>query len=477
MDVMTTLEITDSHVKLFQSKLTKAGAVITFCDVRKIETPSEDELSKLLAGLVTAKKIAFKNFLLIIPRRLGILRQMTLPSVQDAEISKMAGLQIINKVPYSREDIIYDYAIIEKETTGYTRVLVAIVHRDVVQRYLKIFHKAGIHPQRLTLSSAGLLNWLNYQKTKIRSDDRTVTVLINVDENDAEICFCHKQKLLFSRSIQFGAHDLTPERIPGFAEQIDLTIRSYRKDKMGPEIDHFVVVSTRKEVSFLKEQIEQEYKLKVDALTPVDHLPCSKELNLAGLWEGSGVSVAAVTGPLLTDIGGSFNLLPEGVRDDKSAKFKRSQNVQSALLAACALLLVVGALNVESYRDARRLNRIKNKLAEMKPATEKAKQTVQLVNFVKDNIYGQIKVADFISELYRLTPQDIAFRSLSYNEPGGVTMQGFSQSGTSVNNFQSQLVGSAMFKEVNLQYASRSRIFNQELTDFKITCQLFKGKK
>ena len=475
-DLLTTLEITDSHIKLFQSRFSKANATLTFCDIRKMDNPSEEELSKALTGLAAAKKIAFKNLLLMIPRRLGILRQMTLPASDDIEINKMVGLQIINKVPYSREDIIYDYSIIEKETSGYTKILVAIVHRDIVQRYLALLGKAGIHPQKITLSSAGLLNWLNYQKAKVPSDDKGLTVLINIDASDSEICFCQKQKLFFSRSIQFGARDFVPERIAGFVEQIDLTIRSYQKDKMGPDVNHFMMITTKKEVSLLKEQLQNEYKLNIAVRTPIDNLPCSKDLNLSFIWQESGLSIAAVTGPCFSGAEGILNLIPEEIRDTKAVKFKRDQGVKSALLVAGVLILAVGAFNVESYRDARRLSRIKSKMSEMRPATDKAKKMVKVVDFVKDNIYGQAMVAEVISELYRLTPQDIAFRSVSYDAKGGMTIQGFSQSGTSVNNFQSQLVSSPMFKEVNLQYASRSRIFNQELTDFKITCQLVRRK-
>ncbi len=474
-ELIIALEVTDTHIKLLQGKGAAADKIITAGEIHAVHTPSDDELIKTLSDIVTAKRFRAPT-VVIIPRRFTILKQMSLPSTEETEIRKIIDLQIINKVPYSREDIIYDYLLLEKDPSGYSKVLVVIVHRDVIQRYLKIANKARLQVSRFTLSSIGLLHWFSYQVTKGRLQLLQPTVLINIDETDAEICFCQNDKLLFSRGIPFGAKDLTDQHLPDFLEQVALTLKSYQKDNMGPDVASFVLISTIPQVNLLKEKLKEEYQIPIEILTPIDNLSCPKDLNLSSIWGQSGVSLAVSLGTLLAPDTKLLNLLPVDVRHSGALKFKRQQGVKTILLICITLLMGLFAVNSEFYRYRHQLTDLQGKIVQFKPQIEEAKKINQLVSFVRKNIYGRIPIADVIAELYRLTPDDIAFSALSINDQGIITIQGFSQSPGSVNTFQSQLVNSSMLKEVTLQYASRSRVFNEALTDFKITCQLNRKK-
>ena len=81
-------------------------------------------------------------------------------------------------------------------------------------------------------------------------------------------------------------------------------------------------------------------------------------------------------------------------------------------------------------------------------------------------------MSDVIHELLRLMPQDLSLRSIYLDEQRRLSVQGYAQAATSVNNFQAGLVKSAAFAEVNLEYATKRKIFNMEVTDFKISFKL-----
>jgi len=84
-------------------------------------------------------------------------------------------------------------------------------------------------------------------------------------------------------------------------------------------------------------------------------------------------------------------------------------------------------------------------------------------------------MVDIIHRLYRLTPENVSYRSLSIDENDNLTIQGISEKRVDVNEFQKNLIGSPLFKDVNLKYATQRRVFEGEITDFKITCQIVRS--
>ncbi|MFH0911158.1 MAG: hypothetical protein V1918_06625, partial [Planctomycetota bacterium] len=111
----------------------------------------------------------------IIPRNLITLRNVAFPSHDPLEISKMVELQATRQTPYSRGDIIIKHSIIEKDPSGYSKVLLAIAHKDVINRYLKIIDKTAITPSLFTLSSQGVCSYYEaYQNIRpIRKQCKT----------------------------------------------------------------------------------------------------------------------------------------------------------------------------------------------------------------------------------------------------------------------------------------------------------------
>ena len=90
---------------------------------------------------------------------------------------------------------------------------------------------------------------------------------------------------------------------------------------------------------------------------------------------------------------------------------------------------------------------------------------------------GIARAADLINELTSIVPEEISFRSLYLDESGGFTIHGYAQSSSSVNDFQVNLVKSSFFQDVNRQFSTKRRIFNMDVTDFKITSTLNIGEK
>jgi len=470
--ITTSIEITDSHIKLLQCKQARVTKVVSYCDVQKITVFSDKDISKLLASMISTKNVRSNNLVGVIPRRFAILKHITLPSQSPDEIKKMIDLQVANDVPYAREDIVFDYTVVEKGESGHTKVLAFIIHQEVVNRYLKLFHESGLYPNKLTISSVGLSEWLNFNEGQIKSGASLPTVLVYMDQNNAEICFCANKKLYFSRNINYGAKDLSEESVGLFIKQFYLTMGTYKKEQMGPEIENIVLVSTVSRISLIQEELSKESDLPVHVFQPSDHLPCEKSADISSMWGESGLSVLVGVGLLFSNIEKLPNFIPENFQTTETAKQQTKFWIKFGFLIILTFLLSVAAFGIDAYKNSDYLGQVQKRIAEIKPKSKKAEEQIRKMKIIDEKLYNRVSIANLFSKLHGLTPETVAFRSIDINEKGRILIHGFSQEGVSVSKFQGNLVNSSLFKDVNLQYSNKIKIFNKEMIDFKILCQI-----
>ncbi len=475
--IITVMEITDSHAKLYQAKSIRNSRIVTSCDMKVLVKFTDQEIVEILNGFANQRSIPSQTLITVIPRRFAILKQLTFPSHVDEEIRKMIGFQLMQKVPYALEDLILDYIPIEKKPDGYTKALVVAIHKDVAYRYLNILNQAGLKSDRLILSSQGLVKWYFFAGRKGVSDLRGAVCLMNIDAINCEICFCYQQKLLFSRHISFGAQDIHPEQIEAFAKQIDLSFKAYHKENLGPQLTKIVMVTAQSQVDLLQKKLEENYKLPVEIVLPTDQIPFDKGVNMARLTEHKWASAAAGLGILVGELKGEINFLPKEVHDTTRLRLRKRQWVKSLFIFLLTCALGLSIFQVEHLNKKKILEDIQKKIAEIKPEVNHAEQKIRAVQFVHDAFKNRVLVVDMLAEFYRFIPEDMKIGSIYLSEKKSLIIQGEASNQNSINSFQNNLVRSPLFKEVTLQYATKRMRFREEYTEFKITCQVVLGKE
>ncbi|MBF0384389.1 MAG: pilus assembly protein PilM [Candidatus Omnitrophica bacterium] len=472
--ISSVIEITESSVKLLQYKGSSGKKVFLSADVKPLVDFNDEELVKSLNGFIVSRSIGSGDLTLIVPRKFAILKQMKLPSHNEAEIKKMIGLQLVSQLPYSLEDVIYDYLLIEKDSSGYSRALVFVLHKDVSQRYINLLEKVGLRPNVLTVSSLGILGWLNYQ-TEIQSINlHSPVIVVDIDMQHSEICFLNNLQLLFSRNVDWGLRDLNEDNPIELLGQIELSLEAYNKENMGPAVKRVMIISCENTAEGLKKRIEEELKLPVDILYALDNLTFQKSFNLASMKDNRLISLTVALGHALENVKHALNLLPKEIHDSEKIKKQTKKAVKFGFLFLSSLLLCAAIMAVDLYQRRNYLRKIEMKAEDINPKLKDAKNKLQFVKFFNEEYKGQTSVADIIAGLIDITPLDISYRSVYLDENGAFTLQGYAQKGASVNDLQSKMVKSPIFKEVNLQFATKRMTYNMELTDFKIIAQIIK---
>ena len=185
---ITTIEFTEKFIKVLQADKGKKTKLI-YLNVREMTQNSDQALSENIAAAMSAGRKKTGYLVGIFPRRWVTMRQLSLPSQIEPETRHMIDFEVDRYAPYPREDIVYDYIFLNKEANGHSKVLIIIIQKDILTRYLKILAGARLHPDRITISSVGLAAFANHHGGKGRP-----LALFRIESSQSAICFCQAGK-------------------------------------------------------------------------------------------------------------------------------------------------------------------------------------------------------------------------------------------------------------------------------------------
>ena len=87
----------------------------------------------------------------LLPRREVIVRQIALPGVAAKDIEGAIRFQLDTLHPYGEDEVVWGWSPL-----AYGAVLVGIVPRTIIQRYVALFNEAGLAARSFTFSAAAV---------------------------------------------------------------------------------------------------------------------------------------------------------------------------------------------------------------------------------------------------------------------------------------------------------------------------------
>ncbi|MCK5213915.1 MAG: pilus assembly protein PilM [Candidatus Omnitrophica bacterium] len=472
-DTVTALEITPKYLKLLHANIQKGKCSVLHSIVRSLESDGTKDIAGVLRETISSHKIPASSVSVIIPRHQVIQKVMHLPAQNDAEIRDMLNLQIPQHVPFAREEIIFDYLLLEKEGSGYAKVLVYVCAREIIKKVLDVIEAAKLEFDSLSLSSAGIRGWWRQLKS-FKDNFSEVSLLVNMEDSHVELCFFHEGRLLFSRDIFLGFCDLEQGGGSGIIKQMGLTLRSFQNDFNAFHVTKVFLVENSPRTALLSDALEGFYKLPVERLAPFAAVGASlsETGDRAGLRSTVEASLIELLGFVMNDGGSSVSFVPTDVVASKRAAVHKKAYLKTLILFIVAVTLGVSVLGINIYRKQSYFDIVQEELAQFKQEIKEAERKIEFIRFAETLSQKKIFIADIFKELYQITPEDIMFRSLVINQKGKFLIEGYAVEGMSVNSFQNSLVNSKMFSGVSLQFATKRKRLKKEYTEFKISCQL-----
>src|SRR3989338_5034721 len=135
---VTVLSVDGQWLKLLHAARTPRGRTVTSLIALPMQDVSLPDLVMALRARCQAQGVEPESVLIANPSHLTTTRVFSVPSSDWREIRDIVDLQAEKHTPYSKEEILTDFSVVESEASGYSKVMLVIAHQDVVNRAVQI---------------------------------------------------------------------------------------------------------------------------------------------------------------------------------------------------------------------------------------------------------------------------------------------------------------------------------------------------
>ncbi len=457
MKTPVVIEINEEFLKIAlpPTSMTK-GSQTGDCIAKPIGHLDDKQIGELLAKTLQLLKIKPHPLTLCIPRNQVTVRMLNLPSADRNELNQMLGLRIAQIVPYKKEEVVYDYVIGGTDEMGYTKLMLVIIHRDILKRQLKIIEMAGFSADEITLSSLAVhQRILSSQRSGISAQE--LYLVLDVDSSYTDFIVFDRENVLFTRAIamKIDNGDLNVSGINKLWGEVRQSLVIFHNE-VSNKNPLKVFLSGGKIVLELEKAIGGEF----DMPSKVVETPYPEQ----------NVSFTALSELILGGRKKRISLIPPELQVRKNLKDKMRELTITGSLAAyflMALLLFFGGkLGIQQAY----LSRLKdyNKTLEENAGT--LLRDYKRIKFVKGFIGQRESLLGIFTEIQKIIPQDIAMDSISVHDDHSVTFKGHCRETSNVFDFVKTLEDSKYFKNAAVK-STRTRKqnnSNEEITEFEI---------
>jgi Tfp pilus assembly PilM family ATPase len=429
----------------------------------ELEGLSRADLLKVcgLHGLQKATVIA------CFPRQMVNVRLFDLPSGDPQEIADMIDLQIARQTPYSREEIVHDYRLIDSERDGYTRVMLMIAQLGQVRQRVRMLEELGLDVEAVTVSTDGWLGAI--QAGADRQPESTgQTAYLDLDSAYGDFMVLQKGLPLFSRSIPVGARDLMADpqkQEEKLLQELSRAMETFRNETPSGDVRRLVLSGAAAWVEGLAERLQEGLKIavtvsrspvRVERLGEDPHL---QEVSITGL-----LGAAAAPGEL------QVNLIPESVSLRKMLAVKARQTAVAAILVMAILALL--SIWAESRMQRREvyLAQLNRMIKETGKAADDIDAMRKKVALVSARLETSMIPLTIVGELHDMLGNRIALSSVEIKPGDQIVCRGIADAGEDVNQLVKSLEDSLLFKNVKTTQTRKGK----DGVEFEVACDMEK---
>ncbi len=464
MKAPVAIEINEQYLKIVTAKSFVKQRQLTDCLFRSIADLDDKKISELISGIFRQEKIRPHPVVVCVPRNQVTVRTLHLPSRDRKEIDQMLELHIGRIVPYKKEEVLFDYVVFGTDEMNYTKLMLAIVHRDILKRQAKILEAAGLFIDRMCLSSYGIWEFvLSTQKSEVSPTD--LYLALDVDSAYTDFIIFNREHILFNRGIAmelkdtFGPTEMT--KLLGEVRQSLVIFHNEESNKNPLKI----FLSGAPLVVELEKLMHKEFDIPVRLIS----LPHSPQLLKAKKRDiPKNISFSAVSQFALEDFPKRISfILPEiQIRKTLRERTRELMIIGSLVIYFFSALLLFswGKLsNEQGY-----LRRLQQYNASIEKDVGGLLRDYQRIKFVKDFLYRRQYFLAMVGELQKITPPNIAIDSIVADESGHLTLKGRGSQPSEVFKFVTTIEDSKYFKDAAAKSTRTRKLEDKEVTNFEI---------
>jgi Tfp pilus assembly PilM family ATPase/Tfp pilus assembly protein PilN len=433
---------------------------------------SEDDVAKSMTDYCAGLKLKKpQNIVVSFSRNAVTLRNLRIPSVNPTEIEDMIKLHVGRQVPYAKEEIVSGWRIIGRDTMGYSKVMLAIVHRESIRKAFRILEKAGLYTDSIELGSDGVLSYLCKNLKLADSKAPEAFVILDIDSNFTDFIVATYENILFSRVMTQGSDQLSDEsKWMKFIGEMKQTLIISQGEEVLQKPAKIYLTGAFGKFKKIASLIETEFNLPVETVEHLLNLPLAKEVLKNPLDIFDNASFSPLLGLGFDTAKKKINfVLPEA----QIRRVLRDRGREMIFFASCLmyLILVICGVYLEKLHNKEAYsNLVKDRYKKISTEAESLNEKVERIKRIKSKLDTKSSAINYIYEISNLLPSEIVATNLTFQKDDKVELKGYTVEMSDVFKFISTLEGSVYFKDVQSRYTTRKKIKGKDVTEFDLVC-------
>jgi len=475
---MVVVDLTAEQVKITLAR--KVGERIQFDDLRqqKFAEGADTDISAFIATAYKQWGLKSRQAICVVPSKLFISKNVDMPSNDPEEISKIIDLQAGRYTPYSRDEIVIDYLCMTTAGQHYTNVLLIIVNRKLIDRYVQIFEKAGVNLTRIAIGSESMA--IQYRRLMPTEQLSGALAGIHIASDFSDLTIIDKREMVFVRSIPVGASHFKSNYEGAqqqFISELAKSISSYQDHGVGDPVKGLILTGLTSGLDTLEANIRELVPTLKDPAIPIRFFSYQKHFNVSE-------SAGKLLGPLGTDsyfeimscVASEENLkidlIPKEIKIKRKFREGGREIVNLGILIMTCLVMICVFLASKIYIKNNLISRldktqetISTQARVLERASTKSRVLRNLIEYRGKGLYVFDKVTSLIGS-------DIYLSIFSYDKEGKIHLVGTAQNMSGVFAFVTKLEDAGYFSDVKTNETKTRKEGAEEVADFDIDANL-----
>ena len=465
-----TISINDGVIKVAQAS--SSGNLERIARASFDPNPGGDEAVKALKTLL----VPFNrkaSVICAIPASVATAKNIEVPSSDPEEIKSIINLQASRHTPYSREEVLISYINLGVNTINNTRLLLVIVHRDMIKERISILERAGLIVDKILFAPEAEARF--YAKALNLKKESPPLGIIDFSLNATSYIVISKGTLLFERNIPIG--------IRAIMQGADVTAKL--QDELKKSMDAFVqedgneapvsyVLTTKSDaVNNILPALKDGLKIEFQVNAFPNFVKGSAAIRKKIQSDFGDDSFLDVVSHASTAAKCEVNLMPEEMILKKTVERQSKEASKSGVAAIIIMLLVGGMIMSNIYFKDTFLNKnLREQYAPQKSQVEALEMQMNKAKLVREYIKKRMVSLDIINELYSITPNTIYLSNITVDDEGTITIDGIADSMSLVYSFVKSFDDSTLFKGAKIKSTSTKKDNGKDVASFEIEFKL-----
>jgi Tfp pilus assembly PilM family ATPase len=470
-----TISINDGTIKIAQAS--SSGNLERIARGSFPTSSTADEVAKILKSLLSPFNRK-APVICVIPANAATAKNIEVPSSDPEEIKSIINLQASRHTPYSREEVLISYINLGLNAFNNTRLLLVIVHRDVVKEKIATLEKAGLDVDKILFVPEAQARF--YSKALNLKKDAPPSGIIDFALNTTSYIVVSKGTLLFVRHIPIGIRaimegaDVTAK----LQDELKKSMEAFVQEDGNDAPTSYMITTTRDAVNNILPALKEGLNIEFQVNAFSNFVKGSGDVRKKLQNDFGDDSFLDVIAPASTALKCEINLMPDEMVQKKSLD-RHSKEGFKAGVAALIMMALVGAIIMSNiyFKDTYLNKNLREQFAPQKAQVEVLEAQMNKAKLVRGYITKRMVSLDIIHELYTITPNTIYLSNITVDDDGTITIDGISDSMSDVFSYVKSLDDSTMFKEAKTKSTSTKKDNGKDVAAFEIEFKLNTAKE